>query len=418
MIDLFKAYKNYRKYRTHKALSNISKYHFHTFEFIKINQVYKKVNSLKHLIENKETWMELFKSSKFKFKKIDYFIKDKNYKKFLLHKTIGTSYEKLSSNKNKINGSIVMNVKNVIIKDNSLLTLINKNLSIMEIYGDDLWLNFRLNKWPTAHNYHLAKIKIADENLLKRIKIYKIEKKLKKIKKKAILLSSIREDNFFHWIFDTMIKLKLLENDPSKKKLPIILRDKLTSYQKKMLNIFGVNNKIIFTNGKSFEAKNIIIPTTPSPPVYSKSAVFWLRKKFLDNIKKFSTENKRIYISRSDASHRKIINDAEVSNFLKKYDFKTLVLSDLTLEEQINNFRCADMIILPHGSGASHLLFAKKNCKVIELQSPSQINNMFCCLSKIIGCKYGFLVGEEKKSYNFNYYIDIKKLQKLLNKAI
>ena len=66
-----------------------------------------------------------------------------------------------------------------------------------------------------------------------------------------------------------------------------------------------------------------------------------------------------------------------------------------------------------------HLTYClQKNCKVIELQSPSQINNMFCCLSKIIGCKYGFLVGEEKKNYNFNYYIDIKKLQKLLNKAI
>ena len=35
-----------------------------------------------------------------------------------------------------------MNVKDVIIKDNSLLTLINKNLSISETYGDDLWLNF------------------------------------------------------------------------------------------------------------------------------------------------------------------------------------------------------------------------------------------------------------------------------------
>ena len=130
-----------------------------------------------------------------------------------------------------------MNVKDVIIKDNSLLTLINKNLSISETYGDDLWLNFELNKWPTAHNYHLAKIKIDDENLLKRIKIYKLEKKNLKNKKKAILLSSIREDNFFHWIFDTMIKLKLLENDRSKKKLPIILRDKLTSYQKKMFKI-------------------------------------------------------------------------------------------------------------------------------------------------------------------------------------
>ena len=43
---------------------------------------------------------------------------------------------------------------------------------------------------------------------------------------------------------------------------------------------------------------------------------------------------------------------------------------------------------------------------------------MFFFLSKIIGFKYCFLVGEEKNNYNFNYYIDIKKLQKLLNKAI
>ena len=51
MIDLFKAYKNFRKYKTHKNLRNNSKYDFHTFEFIKINKVYKKVNSLKYLIE-------------------------------------------------------------------------------------------------------------------------------------------------------------------------------------------------------------------------------------------------------------------------------------------------------------------------------------------------------------------------------
>ena len=50
-----------------------------------------------------------------------------------------------------------------------------------------------------------------------------------------------------------------------------------------MFKIFGINNKIIYTKGKSFEAKNIIIPTIPSPPVYSKSAVYWLRKKFLNN---------------------------------------------------------------------------------------------------------------------------------------
>ena len=68
------------------------------------------------------------------------------------------------------------------------------------------------------------------------------------------------------------------------------------------------------------------------------------------------------------------------------------------------------LLFCPNGSGASHLLFAPKGCKVIELQSSSQLNNMFCCLSKILGYKYGFLVGNEKKDNNFNCNINVKKL--------
>jgi len=360
----------------------------------------------------------LFKKSELKLKKIDYFINNENYKKFTTHKTIGKSISELTKKKNTIEGSIIINAKDIVILDNSLLALINKNLSIMEVYGDENWLNFRLNKWPKAHNYHLAKIYLGKKKILKRIKVYKIEKKLLQIKQKAILISSIKEDNFFHWIFDTLIKLKLFEKNLSFKKFPIIFRDKLNKYQKKMLRIFDIKNKIIYTNGKSFFAKNLIIPTIPSPPIYSKPALIWLRNNFLKNIDNQNTIYKRIYISRNDALHRKIINDDEISLFLKKYNFKTLILSKMSLEQQINSFRNAEIIILPHGSGASHLLFAKKNCKVLELQSPSQINNSFCCMSQLLGYKYGFLVGEEKNNKNSDYYIDIKNLEKLLKKMI
>ena len=400
----------FNRLNTHKKLSK-KNFDLNTYEFVKVKDIYKKVKIQKILTDN-NVWSDLFPHSYVKLNKIDYFIKDKSFNKYISHKTIGRSYKDLSNERNLIEGSIVIKLKNVTIKDNSLLTLINKNLSIMEIYGDDLWLNFRLNKWPKAHNYHVAKVKIDNKNIYKRIKIYSIEKKLYHIKSKAILLSPIREDNFFHWIFDTMSKLYLIEKIPKLKNLPLILRKPLNKYQKEMFEIFGVKNKIIFTNGKSFTAKNVIIPTIPSPPIYSKPTVTWLRKKFLRNINLKKVNVKRIYISRNDSNHRKIINDSEISNFLNKYNFKTLVLSKMNLRDQINYFRCADIIILPHGSGASHLIFAKKNCKIVELQSPSQINNSFGCLSKIIGAKYGFLVGDERKSNNFNYYIDIKKLKK------
>ena len=33
--------------------------------------------------------------------------------------------------------------------------------------------------------------------------------------------------------------------------------------------------------------------------------------------------------------------------------------------------------------------FMPKKTKIIEFLSPNQINNMFCCSSKILGQKYG-----------------------------
>ena len=359
MINIHEIYRKFKKNYNHKNLYNNSKYEINTFEFIEIKKIYKKVNSYNFLNSQVSSWTELFKNSELKIEKIDFFIKDNNYKKFIKHKTIGRSVSDFAK-KNIIEGSILINAKDIVILDNSLLALINKNLSIKEVYGDDIWLNFILKKWPSIHNYHFSKIYIRNEKLLKRIKVYKIEKKLKQINQKAILISTKKESNFFHWIFDTMIKLKLFEKNPKFKKMPIIFRDKLNIYQKKMLKIFNINNEIIYTNGRSFYAKNLIIPTTPSPPINSKPALFWLRNKFLKNLRKLPTKNKRIYISRSDAKHRKIINDDEIASFLKRYNFEKLVLSKLSLEEQINNFRCADIIILPHGSGASHLLFAKK----------------------------------------------------------
>ena len=410
--------KKYSKLKTHKRLSIIHNTNFNTFEFIKIKFFFKRLLDPNKILISQNTWTELFPASKLKLTKVDYYINDENYKKFISHKTIGRSFESLSKQKNNIEGSIIINLKNVTIKDNSLLTLINKNLSIAEIYGDDSWFNFRLNRWPLRHNFHLAKIKIKNTNIYKRIKIYSIEKKLLNIKEKAILLSPIVEDNFFHWIFDTMSKLYFIEKIPKLKNYPLILRKPLNKYQKDMFKIFEIKNKIIYTNGKSFNAKNILIPTIPSPPAYSKPLINWLRKKFLNNIQKKNTRIKRIYISRSDASHRKIINDKEISNFLEKYNFKTLILSEMKLEDQINHFRCADIIVLTHGSGGSHLLFAKKSSKIIELQAPSQINNTWCVVSKLIGCSYGFLIGDEKKNHNSNYKIDLSKLKKLINKAL
>ena len=39
-------------------------------------------------------------------------------------------------------------------------------------------------------------------------------------------------------------------------------------------------------------------------------------------------------------------------------------------------------------------LVMRQKKKSIEFLSPNKINNMFCCSSKILGQKYGFIIGK------------------------
>lgn len=282
-------------------------------------------------------------------------------------------------------------------------------------------MNFRLNKWPEEHNFKSGIIFFSNKFFIKkRIKIYELEKKVKLIKKKVIYLSSIREDNFFHWIFDTVPRLKCIELSSKLNKLPIIVRSPLHNYQKDMLKLFGIHNKVLVTNKSSYIATNLFFPTTSAPPILNIPTVKWLRNKFLNvisNDNKKLKNNLRIYISREDTTHRKLKNSAEVEIMLQKYGFEKYILSKYKIKQQIDIFSKASFIIMPHGAAGSHLLSVKKNSVFIELHSPNQLNNMFCCLCKILAIRYGFIIGEQADSKN-NFNIDVKKLEFMIQKIL
>ena len=66
---------------------------------------------------------------------------------------------------------------------------------------------------------------------------------------------------------------------------------------------------------------------------------------------------------------RKIINETEIIDFLKKKNFSVVRLSDFTFEEQVNLFNKASQIIGLHGGGFANLTFCKPKTFVLELKS-------------------------------------------------
>ena len=66
-------------------------------------------------------------------------------------------------------------------------------------------------------------------------------------------------------------------------------------------------------------------------------SLFEIRRRALRNTKLYSNSRNKVYISRMDASHRKMINEPEFVHYLTEHGFDILNLSDISLIDQIKN---------------------------------------------------------------------------------
>ena len=146
----------------------------------------------------------------------------------------------------------------------------------------------------------------------------------------------------------------------------------------------------------------------------------FLREKFLGK----KNENKfprKFYIDRSDSKSnhrhlRKILNEEEVKNFLKKRGFSILTLSDLSFIDQTKLFYNASEIVGLHGAGFANLIFCKPGTKILELKSDTA--EVLRNLAKKVNLTHEDLSVEPSKHSNNNQQGIITIPLNLLEKKI
>ena len=139
-------------------------------------------------------------------------------------------------------------------------------------------------------------------------------------------------------------------------------------------------------------------------------------KRLIDHTSKYP---EKIFINRSKAKFRRIINFEEIKPILLSNGFVIIDLEDYNLVEQINYFYHAKKIIGIHGAGFTHIAFTK--AAVIDIIAEQFNQNCFLKMSHILGLKYTFVrcIGVEnvlyKNSIGHNdLIIDIDLLQQKL----
>ena len=103
----------------------------------------------------------------------------------------------------------------------------------------------------------------------------------------------------------------------------------------------------------------------------------------------------RIYVTRGTQKNtRRFVREAELVAALEKRDFSVVDPGSLSVQDQIDHFAAADVIVGPHGAAMTNLIFAPEGARVLELFGPRYVKASFWTLtSSIPGVEHRYLVG-------------------------
>jgi len=147
----------------------------------------------------------------------------------------------------------------------------------------------------------------------------------------------------------------------------------------------------------------------------SPNALRWLRKRItagLGDTGEGGLEN--IFISRSKASVRRVINENALMDFLAPLGFKSYCLEDLGFNDQVKLFSKAKVVVGPHGSGLTNIVWAGDGASVIELLPENRLHPDYFQLSMALGHRYAAVIckGANEKG---DMTVDLAEFKRCLN---
>jgi len=215
----------------------------------------------------------------------------------------------------------------------------------------------------------------------------------------TLVLTSIKGGMFFHWMLDLLPKLGLLKKMNMRiEDFDHILVNHLRSpFMEESLNKLGVPLKKIISS-LDYPYVKMERATLFSPICWAANPSKWILDWLKENLGKPAERDKiyprHIYISRSKAKVRRLVNEGEVVEALKPFGFEVLTLEDLPLEEQIQHFSHAETIIAPHGAGLTLTAFCSPGTQLIEIFSPHYFNPCFYSMASLKEMQYSYILCE------------------------
>ncbi|HEY9630148.1 MAG TPA: glycosyltransferase 61 family protein [Coleofasciculaceae cyanobacterium] len=252
----------------------------------------------------------------------------------------------------------------------------------------------------------------------------------------VVVLSGLTNDLYFHWMLDVLPKWDLLQRSGLDLDSvdTFVVSDRLP-FQAETLAMLGIppHKRMATDSVLHIEAQRLIVPSYPGSPAWMPQwACHWLQHLLSQTPSPADARpakgRSRLYISRSQTTNRRLINEAEVMHLLQPLGFEAVTLESLSVLAQAELLSHAEVVISPHGGGLTNLAFCRPGTKVIELFAPDYVYPCYWFISNLLGLEYFYLVGKTPAGRGLqqllypdarlaDLLIDLEELRSLLHAA-
>lgn len=206
---------------------------------------------------------------------------------------------------------------------------------------------------------------------------------------------------YFHWLFDILPRIHLLQVSGWFQRLDGILIDwEGLPFQLETIAALEIplGKLVIPEDHRHFQiqADTLVVPSLPSDLcTIADWSVEFLRERFLkDPASSRPGRRRRLFVSRRRAPTRCERNCEEILRFLSDRGFEEYFAEEHSVAETARDFSDAEWIIGMHGGGLANLVFAARETKVIEFLSARHHDPLFWILSNHTGCRHAYLFAE------------------------
>jgi hypothetical protein len=122
----------------------------------------------------------------------------------------------------------------------------------------------------------------------------------------------------------------------------------------------------------------------------------------------------KIFVSRSDAAQRRLVNEDELLSVLRERGFQKIVMSEHSWADQIDLMANADVVVGPHGMGLTMLAFNLRQPRLVEIFNAEVGSGAYALMARAYGMDYHAVAGRQTDPGAFDYELSREEIDRVV----